>query len=583
MEEQSQDRRGLRALFSSPTFLLALVGALALGLRLFRLGEKPLWSAEIQEIFNARCAGFLSNLRDSGSDIAGFFWHNLVWRLGLEPLELFSRLPSVVWGVVAVPVAYLWGREMAGRRAGLAAAFVASFAVYMVDLSQTARWYVAAAVCGNAAVILLYRRLRQESPGWVGWVPIWLAASVAVLSHAMAVLFLLVQFLLVLYLDGWEGRKRPAAVVRRCAALFLPVFPALSLQAVVTISFRVKLAYHPKVFLVGRPYGLGGLIESVPASLMGAWTPFWVLFLGLSAWGLWRLFHLDRRAGVVVATALVLPLAALGVLVWAVGPNAFDMTFVSFLFGPAYACLAVCLDRAPAAFRTQPRVGAALFALPLLILCATNGWLLSRYYASPVKPALGPDYRTVAKILKGSQPGPEDILFFRYGEFFTHLAFYSAEELQQFELVAERVPAHSRALLMEYLHRLNGCTDRPRVQPDQVRQLSDLAGSELPLGGRIFALVSCPARYGPPTPPGEEEPKQMEPDYAAWVLGKGALDLTCGDVPGYFAGFEVYVLPGVVLAWRDARGERRGDVAEQVSAIFSRLPQERLRVRPPKE
>lgn len=581
--ERRQIRRKMRGFISSPALLLSLVGLLALGLRVFRLGDKPLWSAEIQEIFNARCAGFLDNLRDSGSDIAGFFWHNLVWRLGLEPLELYARLPSVVWGVLAVPVAYLWGREAAGRRAGLAAALVASFAVYMVDLSQTARWYVAAAVCGNAAVILLYRHLRHDGRKATGLVLIWLAASVAVLSHAMAVLFLLVQFLLILYLDGWEGRRGPAAVVKRCLAVFLPVLPALTLQAVVTISFRVKLAYHPKVFLVGKPYSLSALIESIPASLMGAWTPFWTLFLGLVAWGLWRLFHQDRRAGMVVALALACPMAALGVLVWVVGPNAFDMTFISFFFGPAYAALAVCLEGAPSSFRTRPWVASTLFALPLLILCATNGWLLSRYYASPVKPALGPDYLTVAKILKGSEPVPEDVLFFRYDEFFTHLAFYSAEELEQMELVAERVPEHSRELLMEYLHRLNGCADRPRVQPDQVKQLSDLHDSQRPIRGRIFALVSCPPDYGSAEPVAEGEPKQLEPDYAAWVLGKGMMDLSCGEIPGHFAGFEVYVVPGVVLAWRDATGESVGEVARQMGAIFKRLPQERLRVRPPQE
>jgi len=563
--------------------LLSLVGALALSLRLFRLGDKPLWSAEIQEIFNARCAGFLDNLRDSGSDIAGFCWHNLVWRFGLEPLEWYSRLPSVVWGVLAIPVAYLWGKEVAGRRAGLAAAFVASFAVYLVDLSQTARWYVAAAVCGNAAVILLYRYLRRENPRVTGLVLIWLAASVAVLSHAMAVLFLAVQFLLIVYMDGWMERRSPAALARRCLAVFLPVLPALALQAVVTISFRVKLAYHPKVFLVGRPYSFSALIESVPASLMGAWTPFWALFLGLVAWGLWRLFLQEQRAGVLVSIALGLPLAALGILVWVVGPNAFDMTFVAFFFGPAYACLAFSLEGAPRLLPSRPRVAAVVFAIPLLILCATNGWLLSRYYQSPVKPALGPDYRTVAKILKGSQPVSEDLLFFRYGEFFTHLAFYSADELQQFELVAERVPEHSRALLMEYLHRLNGCTDRPRVRPEQVGQLSDLADSQQRLEGRIFALVSCPPDYGPPRPVAEGEPKQLEPDYAAWVLGKGVMDLTCGDIPGYFGGFEVYVMPGVVLAWRDAAGETRGDVARQIGAIFGKLPQERLRIHPPRE
>lgn len=579
---EGSHRGKLRVWSSSPTLFLVLVTVLAAGLRLFRLGDKPLWSAEIQEIFNARCAGFLSNVKDAGSDLLGFVWHNMVWRLDLTPIELWARVPGVVAGTLGVLVAWQWGKRLWGTSAALVAALMTAFSVYMVDLSQTGRWYMAAAVAGTASTIWLLAALEERDDRLRRMAPYWLVASVALLSHAMGGLFLLVHLAVISVFELKSGRAGLKRWFLQCLRAFLPLLPAVLVQGVATLTFSAKLAYHPVVFLVGQGYSTGGLLETIPAVLSGSWTPLWVLFLVVAAIGVWALWQANFKGALVWLVSFFLPLAFIGLLVTLVGTNAFDVTFLAFLFAPVFAAFGFGLAALAGWAGKRKALALTLFLVPLVIFVCSNGWLLKAYYNYPTKPVLGPDYRAVAGVLKEAGPGPEDYLFYRYGEHFTHLAFYAAHELQEVNLVAQVVPEHSRELLFEYLHRLNGCTDRPRVAPARVQQISDLADDIQPRHGRVFVVLSCPARFGDAASPRSQE-AQAQPDYTLWVLEKGVKNQSCSEIIDLFPrGWGIVQFPGVILAWQPASGRTEKQLAVSIDAIFSGIPFERLRLRPPR-
>ena len=577
---------------------LVLMTIMAFGLRIAALGRKPLWSAEIQEIFNARCSQAFDNIRDSGSDILGFTWHHLVWRLDLEPLAFWSRLPSVVWGTLAVPVAYAWGARLFSRKVGLLAALMTSCSVFLVDLSQTARWYIAAAVAGNAATICLIQYLAQGNKlelaqeveqkhgagSRLGYlVAFWFFAAVCALSHGIGLVFLLGQSIILSYLLLVEAGTGPMVALKQGLKVFLPTVPFAAIQTWITLSFRAKLLYHQNVFLVGRDRDFMTLADSVLVALSGGWAPFWVLFLGLAIFGAWCAWHRSRAGMVSAMVTLLAPIAFLATMVGVMGFNAFDVTFVSFLFAPAYVLVASALDGTTMLLAGRRHLAVAATMALLSAFVFTNGRLLGAYYAGRTKPVLGADFERPSKMLQALEPTRDDYLFYTYDDYFTHLAFYAADELQVMQLVARRVPSHSRALLMEYLHRLNGCADRPRVQPDQVRSASDLAGSTRKVNGRIFVIFSCPQSYPARATIESDDEVRGLPDLVAWILSKGASEFVCAPYARKLGGFQVFVFAGSVLAVKDAAGITEGDLYEEMSRVLEGLPQTRLRLNPLEE
>jgi hypothetical protein len=569
-----------RRILGSPATAVALLSAIGMALRLTGLSDKPFWSAELQEVFNARCAAFLKNLPDSGSDVLGFLWHNLVWRLDLTPLELWDRLPSALLGVLFVPLCYAWGAELHGRRAGLVAAVMACCSVLLVDLSQAARFYGTAALAGNAATLALLKALRAGRSDWKALLPFWAADAAALLSHGLSVTFLLVQGLVVLYVLSLERRMTPAAVVRQGLRIFLPVAPPLLLEVLVVLGFRAKMMGHQTAFLVGRPYGVAALVESVAVGLSGGFGPLWVVFGGLVGVGLIALWYHRRTSLVASGASLAVPLVVLAAFAATVSGNAFDMTFVSFLCPAAYAAAGAAVASMSVAIGNR-KVAAAACVTLLALFVASNAWMLHAYYRSPVKPVLGADFRSVSRMLASANPGKDDILLYRYDEYFTHMAFYSAYELQLPQLVAEVVPPHSRGVLFEYLHRLNGCSDRPRVTPDRVRDLADMEASRSTARGRLFVVLSCPLGFGDSSVETEAGAiHRALPDFATWVQEAGVLRSTCDPVAARLSGFTLVQFPGVVVAWKDVQGRRVADVAAEMRAVFAALPAQRLRLQP---
>ncbi|MBM4353455.1 MAG: hypothetical protein FJ109_06595 [Deltaproteobacteria bacterium] len=615
-------QKGFRRFATSPALVLVLATVLGAALRLVRLGSKPFWSAELQEIFNARCDAALSNIRDSGSDILGFLWHNVVYRLDLQPLEWWSRLPSALVGTMAVPVAWYWGRRFLGPGAAAVAAILAAGSVFLVDLSQTARLYMAVAVAGNAGTLLLLAWLERlgacreavrlegsaisarcrsndtllhgagtipsgcrpasgRAGGWGLLAAFWLCDCVAVLGHAMGLLFLVVQGGAYLFVRRRELLGRPLAEAGRMALLALPLAPAIALQLHVTLAFQAKLVYHQDVFLVGRGYGPVSLAESILLALSGAWTPFWLVFLFLLLLGARSLYLANRQGAFVAGLSLLVPLVFVLSLLGVAGANAFDITFSCLLFAPVFLLAGGGITSIQSTLKAHRPIALASVALLVGVFLFTNARLLARYYAAPVRPVLGADFASPSRLLEALSPSQEDLLVFRYDEQFTHLAFHAAQQLQQVPLVAEHAPPHSAARLAEYLHRLNGCADRPRVASEQVRPLVSLKGDARVAGGRLFLVLTCLPRYPEPFgDPNLVSPSRVVPDYAAWILSAGAVQDTCIEVASLLSGFEVYVFSGAILAVKEAAGRTMDDLHRELSALFRRMPPTRLRLHP---
>src|SRR5215210_6198713 len=81
----------------------------------------------------------------------------------LQPIELAARLPSALAGVALVPVMYLYGRQVAGRGAGLFAAALVASSVPLINQAHEAWFYSIFTLCWMVALLLLDRAVSTGS------------------------------------------------------------------------------------------------------------------------------------------------------------------------------------------------------------------------------------------------------------------------------------------------------------------------------------------------------------------------------------------------------------------------------------
>lgn len=139
----ASDRPGVEA--RSVVFVLVVLLAAGGILRWYGLGTQSVWFDEAITI-NAAVA-FLEGGRPtfpSGYTYWRAFPHTLVVAGSMATFgtgEAAARLPSVVFGLASIVATYWLGREVGGRRVGLLAALLVTFATWELAWSRQARMY----------------------------------------------------------------------------------------------------------------------------------------------------------------------------------------------------------------------------------------------------------------------------------------------------------------------------------------------------------------------------------------------------------------------------------------------------------
>ncbi len=179
--------------------LLASLTLLALLLRAARLDFQPLWWDEGYSVWFAH-QPLGDMLRLTALDIHPPLYYALLggWSqlFGLGPVAL--RWLSVAAGVAAVPLIYLVGDWLSGRRVGLAAAFLLAINPFHIYYSQEVRMYALVALLSLLAIgtagrwLGLGRRIRGDirPAGW-GWLAGYVAAITLALYSQYYAAFLL--------------------------------------------------------------------------------------------------------------------------------------------------------------------------------------------------------------------------------------------------------------------------------------------------------------------------------------------------------------------------------------------------------
>lgn len=412
---------------------LAVVLLVAALLRLWRLDGQSLWVDEILTLQAANVGGGLS-LREAFWNIQGPLHSTLIHFVSrVSASEVALRAPSAVAGIAAVPVIYLLGRDMVGRRVGLVAAALAAVSPFAVWYSQEVRNYSLVLLFSSVATWMVWRILVGRGRGWPAYVVSLalalysnLSAFFVALSHNAFACGRLVRNRKLL------GRWLVAYVV--LLLLMTPMYLGLTRWVDVdNVGDRVVLAplaeeqdllrgattFSPMavpyaVFTMIYGYSLGPTmtelhtVDPVSAFVRHLWLvlPAGLVALAALVMGFMALLRKGEVARF-VAIAVIVPLAGAAVLAL-MNVKPFNVRYVAVLLPVLLVTLGAGVVSA------GPRMGAVLGGL-VALFCTVS---LVNYY---VLPEYGrEDMRSVAEYVQANERSGDVVLAPVVRDVFTH-------------------------------------------------------------------------------------------------------------------------------------------------------------------
>ncbi len=286
-------------------FVVAALTGLGLLLRIARLDFQPLWWDEGYSVWFAHHP-LAEMVRLTALDIHPPLYYALLgaWSrtFGWGPIAL--RLLSVAIGVLAVPVAYVVAKWLAGRRAGLIAAFLLAINSFHIYYSQEVRMYGLVMLWSLLAVGLAWRSVEggEEKVQRTEWR--WLAGYGVVMTLALYTQyyagFLAVGLAIAGLVELWRQRRGRQATIwlgvqAVVAALVMPWVLYAGPKLVSYVSQKVVADSDKPLGLI--TYLARHMSAYTAGHMEGPLAPWWPLgLLGAAAlgWGLWRL--LARRS-----------------------------------------------------------------------------------------------------------------------------------------------------------------------------------------------------------------------------------------------------------------------------------------------
>lgn len=345
-------------------WIVAGLTVLAAVLRFATLGVQSYHHDEIVTASRILRAGFghaMSAVNFSESTPPLYYAVAWVWTQVTGTGEWGMRSLSAVAGVATVPVAYLLGAELRGRRAGLWTAALVAVNPMLLWYSQEARAYALVVLLGTVSFLFALRAMRSgERRDFLWW---GLFSGLAVATHYFAVFPIVAEIFLL-----WRRRGRTS-------------LPGLGVFAAICAALA-PLAYHQ--MSVGHAdwignFNLGHRLWETAATFMTGetgdiigrperpWLAFVPLVLGLAALGMLALRRLrDQRpaagrALLVGGAAIAIPVAI------AAASEGKDYVLARNLIPalvPLLAAVAIAVS-APAARRLGAVIGGALVAYSL--------------------------------------------------------------------------------------------------------------------------------------------------------------------------------------------------------------------------
>jgi len=116
--------------------------------------------------------------------------------------EFMARLPSAIFGILAIPLIYLLGKQLYNKNVGLLSAFMLTFWPFHVWYSQEARMYSLFLLATTASMLMFSRLLAKG--GSKTWILYLIATVVGLYTHFYFVFVIGIQLLYAIYRQTWK-------------------------------------------------------------------------------------------------------------------------------------------------------------------------------------------------------------------------------------------------------------------------------------------------------------------------------------------------------------------------------------------
>jgi mannosyltransferase len=216
--------------YSTALWVVAGLTALGVAIRFSTLGLQSYHHDEVITAARVLPGSFLHMLHEvkrSESNPPLYYAIAWGWAKAFGLGEVGLRSLSALFGAATVPVAYLIGRELSGKRAGFIAAAIVAVNPMLIWYSQEARSYSLLVFFAAVSLLFFLRALRTRDK----WdLTLWSLASMGALtSHYFAVFPVAIEavWLLIALRADW---RRVAVAVGAIAVVGLALLPLVAAQ-----------------------------------------------------------------------------------------------------------------------------------------------------------------------------------------------------------------------------------------------------------------------------------------------------------------------------------------------------------------
>ena len=387
-----------------PVAAMGIIIAAGTTLRLWGLSTQSLWIDEVSQVNSALAVASQGFGVVAERDNVGPLSHWILWALvtlfGVS--ESVVRLPSVVAGIITIPLVSRLGRLWFSNRVGLGAAAAVAISPFAVWHAQDGRMY-ALAMCFSAWALVAFSSALGESQRLRHWVALTAATALGVYTHQFAVLISGACGLFVVFQDGLLGtRTKRWATSQIIAALaFLPWF-LHSIDRFAESAGSAKgsvfmwAPYSLFTFLFG--YTLGPSVRELHwNSNLAVLSPYIVqvtlamFVFGLAVvFGMREILRLSNRSSTLLALLCVLTPLSVAMVAPALSGINFNVRYAAVSF-PAFIVLFAAAVLAVKSNKIRMVLAGAFLVGTLVSL---HGWYFNPLYSKSDFRAAGSYLRT---------------------------------------------------------------------------------------------------------------------------------------------------------------------------------------------
>ncbi len=259
---------------------LIIIVWVAFLLRVNHLGQQSLWRDEVDAIRFSSWAirDLVAGLTQQGHNGPLYFFLLRPWRILTGSSEVALRYPSVLMGVLVIPLGYVLVRQLnLSRRAGLLLALLLATSPYLVWYGQEAKMYTFLVLTVTLAFMAYLKALTGSGVRW--WVVFVVSTSISFYLHILSPLMLVVYGVVALLYWG-DLRRQWLAWFISMACLTVPYLPLVIWQ----VEFLIKgsdrghpfYSFQRQFYIILQLYS-SGLLQFVGFTAVGL---FIFLFLG---------------------------------------------------------------------------------------------------------------------------------------------------------------------------------------------------------------------------------------------------------------------------------------------------------------